>query len=60
MTKDKAKKIASWGLGIPAAIVACSEAQTMDGVALQLGALALLCVVLFANGVFIREETHGK
>ena len=54
------KKIASWTLGIPAAIVVCSEAQTNDGVALQLIALAILVAILLVNGLFKRKEAYGK
>lgn len=60
MMRKKVKKIASWALGIPAAAIVCGEAQTMDGVALQLGALVVLCVILFANGLFKREEAYGE
>lgn len=57
---NKIKKIASWTLGIPAAVIVCSDVQANDGVALQIVALAILGIVLFANGVFRKGESYGK
>ena len=54
------RKVVSWTLGIPAAIIVCSEAQTSEGIALQFIALAVLAVVLFANGLFKREGAYGE
>lgn len=57
---NKIKKIASWTLGIPAAVIVCSEAQSNEGVALQVVVLVVLCAVLFANGFFKKGESYGK
>lgn len=54
------KKIASWTLGIPAAVIVCSEAGGTDGLALQIGALVVLGVILFANGFFKKGESYGE
>lgn len=54
------KKIVSWTLGIPAALIVCSEAQSNEGIALQFIALGVLGVILFANGLFKREEVYGR
>lgn len=54
------KKIVSWMLGVPAALIIFSEAQTNEGFALQIGALVVLGVILFANGLFKREGAYGK
>ena len=59
MTKQL-KKILSLAIGIPAAIIVCSESNGFDGFALQLIALAVLALILAANGVFKREEVYGK
>lgn len=54
------KKIVSWTLGIPAALIVCSEAQSNEGIALQITALVVLGAIFFANGLFKREEVYGK
>lgn len=54
------KKIVSWTLSIPAAVIVCSEAGGTDGLALQIGALVVLGIILFANGLFKREGAYGK
>ena len=59
MTKQL-KKILSLAIGIPAAIIVCSESNGFDGFALQLAALAVVALILAANGVFKREEVYGK
>lgn len=59
MTKQL-KKILSLAIGIPAAIIVCSESNGFDGFALQLVALAVLALILAVNGVFKREEAYGK
>lgn len=56
----KTKKIASVTVGVPAVLIVCSEANGMDGFALQLGALVVLLAVLAINGVFKREGAYGK
>ncbi|MBQ3832350.1 MAG: hypothetical protein II815_04155 [Bacteroidales bacterium] len=56
----KIKTIASVTIGVPAALIVCSEANGMDGFALQLGALAVLLAVLALNGVFKREGAYDK
>lgn len=54
------KTTLSLAIGIPAAIIVCSESNGFDGFALQLVALAVLAVILAVNGVFKREEVYGK
>lgn len=54
------KTTLSLAIGIPAAIIVCSESNGFDGFALQLVALAVLALILAANGVFKREEVYGK
>ena len=49
------KKIISWVVGLPAAIIAMSEPTDLRLWWVQLAAIAVLAVVLFANGVF--DET---
>lgn len=50
------KTTLSLAIGIPAAMIVCSESNGFDGFALQLVALAILAVILAVNGVFKREE----
>lgn len=54
------KTTLSLAIGIPAAIIVCSESNGFDGFALQLVALAVLALILAINGVFKREEVYGK
>lgn len=54
------KTTLSLAIGIPAAMIVCGESNGFDGFALQLVALAVLAVILAANGVFKREEAYGK
>lgn len=54
------KIILSLGIGIPAAMIVCSESNGFDGFALQLVALAVLALILAANGVFKREGAYGE
>lgn len=49
------KKIISWVVGLPAAIIAISEPTDLRLWWVQFAAIAVLAVVLFANGVF--DET---
>lgn len=49
------KKIISWVVGLPAAIIAISEQTDLRLWWVQFAAIAVLAVVLFANGVF--DET---
>lgn len=49
------KKIISWVVGLPAAIIAMSEPTDLHLWWVQFVAIAVLAVVLFANGVF--DET---
>lgn len=49
---QKAKKILSLIVGIPAAIVLCGEVGTEDGYMLQAIALTVLMAILLVNGVF--------
>lgn len=49
------KKIISWVVGLPAAIIAISEPTDLRLWWVQFAAIAVLTVVLFANGVF--DET---
>lgn len=49
------KKIISWVVGLPAAIIAMSEPTDLRFWWVQFTAIAVLAVVLFANGVF--DET---
>ena len=49
------KKIISWVVGLPAAIIAISEPTDLRLWWVQFVAIAVLAVVLFANGVF--DET---
>lgn len=49
------KKIISWVVGLPAAIIAISEPTDLQLWWVQFAAIAVLAVVLFANGVF--DET---
>ena len=49
------KKIISWVVGLPAAIIAMSEPTDLRLWWVKLAAIAVLAVVLFANGVF--DET---
>ena len=60
LKKMNIKKIASWALGVPAALIVCSEAQTDEGVALQFGALVAIGAILFANGLFKRKGAYGR
>lgn len=46
------KKIISWVVGLPAAIIAMSEPTDLRLWWVQFAAIAVLAVVLFANGVF--------
>lgn len=54
MSKNNIKKIISWGIGIPAAIIACSEPSNNAGAILQIVALVTFVGVLAINGVFSR------
>lgn len=54
------KTTLSLAIGIPAAMIVCGESNGFDGFALQLVALAVLALILAANGVFKREEVYGK
>ena len=56
MPKPNIKKIMSWGIGIPAAIVVCSEAHNDYGFTLQIAALAVLITILAANGMFFQKK----
>lgn len=49
------KKIISWVVGLPAAIIAMSEPTDLRLWWVQFVAIAVLAVVLFTNGVF--DET---
>ncbi len=49
------KKIISWVVGLPAALIAVSEPTDLRLWWVQFAAIAVLAVVLFANGVF--DET---
>lgn len=49
------KKIISWVVGLPAALIAISEPTDLRLWWVQFAAIAVLAVVLFANGVF--DET---
>jgi len=49
------KKIISWVVGLPAMIIAISEPTDLRLWWVQFVAIAVLAVVLFANGVF--DET---
>lgn len=49
------KKIISWVVGLPAALIAISEPTDLRLWWVQFVAIAVLAVVLFANGVF--DET---
>lgn len=49
------KKIISWVVGLPAAIIAMSEPTDLRLWWVQFAAITMLAVVLFANGVF--DET---
>ena len=60
LKKMNIKKIVSWVLGVPAALIACSEAQTGDGVALQFCALATIGAILFANGLLGRKRAYDR
>ncbi len=55
MLKKKVKTIMSLMVGIPAAVIACSESNGFDGFTLQLVALVCLGIILAVNGVFSRE-----
>lgn len=46
------KKIISWVVGLPAAIIAISEPTDLRFWWVQFAAIAVLAVVLFANGAF--------
>ena len=46
------KKIISWVVGLPAALIAVSEPTDLRLWWVQFAAIAVLAVVLFANGVF--------
>lgn len=54
------KTIASWGLGIPAAIIVASEAQTSEGIVLQVIAVGVIVAVLLANGLLRKGVSYGK
>ena len=56
MLKNNLKTIISLAIGIPAAMVFCGESEGFGGFALQLGAFAVLALILAVNGVFKREE----
>lgn len=49
------KKIISWVVGLPAALIAVSEPTDLRLWWVQFAAIAVLAVVLLANGVF--DET---
>ena len=49
------KKIISWVVGLPSAIITMSEPTDLRLWWVQFAAIAVLAVVLFANGVF--DET---
>lgn len=49
------KKIISWVVGLPAVLIAVSEPTDLRLWWVQFAAIAVLAVVLFANGVF--DET---
>lgn len=53
--KQTDQKIISWVVGLPAAIIAMSEPTDLRLWWVQFAAIAVLAVVLFANGVF--DET---
>ena len=52
------KKIISWVVGLPAALIAVSEPTDLRLWWVQFAAIAVLAVVLFANGVF--DETRER
>ena len=52
---NRSKKIISWVVGLPAAIIAMSEPTDLRLWWVQFVAIAVLAIVLFVNGVF--DET---
>lgn len=52
MLKNNIKQIANLAIGVPAAIIVCSEANNGVGFMLQVVALGILATVLAINGVF--------
>lgn len=59
MTKHL-KTILSLAIGIPAAMIVCGESTGFEGFAIQLGAVAVLGIILAVNGVFRREGAYGE
>jgi hypothetical protein len=41
-------------------MVVCGESEGFNGFALQLAALAVLALILAANGAFKRKEAYGE
>ena len=56
---NKIKKIASLMIGVPSAIIVCSEANSNEGFVLQIIAVVALAGVLAINGVFQRARVNG-